>query len=192
MKNFFQIAGIKLKKKDIVAFGVGMVLPLVLLFLLFVGLKQNGALDNMGYLELLLNGKRKLIYYFAVGLIEEFIFRGLLFGFLCKKTNRVLLSTVLSAIIFAVPHAVNSNIPVYVLLSFSFVFGISACEMRCLTKSIWMSTAFHWTWNYTIVNVFIETNTNQFIYLWIMIEVLILAISLYSLLKKQKEPLVIC
>lgn len=183
MESFFRIAGIRLKKGDIPAFLIGMALPPILLFPVFSYLLYSGVLEHVSYIELLLNGKRKLIYYLAVGLMEEFLFRGLLFGFLCKKINNIPVSVLLAAMIFAILHVINSNAPVCVLLTFSFVFGIFACEMRCFTRSIWMSTAFHWMWNYSVVSVFMKTNTIQFIYWWITIEIIILALTLYWLLK---------
>ena len=71
------------------------------------------------------------------------------------------------------------------------MFGILACEMRCFTKSIWMSTGFHWTWNYSIVSVFMATNTNQHIYGWITVEIILLATAFYWLMKRQKKSFAI-
>lgn len=185
MKNAFELAGIQVKKSDVLYFLIGMALPLLLLFLLFAGLKHSGVFGKWSYLTLLLSGKRKLLYYLAVGFVEELLFRGIVFGLLCKKINNILLSILLSAAVFAIPHSVNANIPVYILLGFSFAFGILACEMRCFTKSIWMSSAFHWTWNYSIVSVFMATNTSQFIYGWITIEICALALLFWGLCKKS-------
>lgn len=184
MKNTFSLIGIQARRSDIVYFLAGFVLPPILLFLLFFCLKYNDTLENVNYLPLLLNGKRKLLYYLAVGFMEEFLFRGIVFGLISQKTNNRIASILLSATIFAIPHAINTNAPAYILLLFSFVFGILACEMRCFTKSIWMSSAFHWTWNYSIVSVFIATNTNQFIYGWIIAEIMAL-ILLFSVLCKR-------
>lgn len=184
MKNTFSLIGIQVRRSDMVYFLAGFVLPPLLLFLLFYFLKYNGILENMNYLPLLLNGKRKLLYYFPVGFMEEFLFRGIIFGFIFHKTNNRIASILLSATIFAIPHAINTNAPTYILLLFSFVFGILACEMRCFTKSIWMSSAFHWTWNYSIVSVFIATNTNQFIYGWIIAEIIVLILLFSTLCKK--------
>lgn len=174
MKNTFSLIGIQVRRRDMIYFLAGLVLPPILLFLLFYCLKYNGTLENVKYLPLLLNGKRKVLYYFAVGFMEEFLFRGIVFGFISHRTNNRIAGILLSAAVFAIPHAINTNAPAYILLLFSFVFGILACEMRCYTKSIWMSSAFHWTWNYSIVSVFIATNTNQFIYGWIIAEIVIL------------------
>lgn len=191
MKNVLAVTGIQARKNDIVYFLIGMVLPPILLFLLFFGLKYNGTLENVDYLTLLLSGKRKSLYYLTVGFMEEFLFRGIVFGWILKKTDNRIVSILLSSAIFAIPHAINTNAPVYILLLFSFVFGILACEMRCFTKSIWMSSAFHWTWNYSIVSVFMETNSNQFIYGWITVEILTL-VFLFYMLCKRKSSLPIC
>lgn len=191
MKNFCELSGLALRRKDITTFISGMMLPPIMLFLIFLGLRHGGILNDMNYFELLLGGRKKLIYYFAIGFIEEFLFRGLLFGFLCKKISCVPVDILLTTAVFSFPHAINQNAPVSILLIFSFMFGILACEMRCFTRSIWMSTAFHWTWNYSIVSIFMATNTNQYIYGWITIEIIILVAAFYWLMKSQKKPFVI-
>ncbi len=185
MQKFVKLVGVSLRKTDLPAFLIGMILPPVLMFLLFLNVKNNSALEQARYWELLQNGSRKLFYYLIVGLIEEFLFRGLLFGFLSKKIKQISLSVLLAALIFAIPHAVNSNASISILLIFSFIFGVLACEMRILTGSIWMSTAFHWTWNYSIVSVFMSTQTHPLIYGGITLEVSALALAFYALLKRQ-------
>ena len=93
----------------------------------------------------------------------------------------------LSAAVFAIPHVINTNAPIHILLMLSFAFGILACEMRRFTKSIWMSSAFHWIWNYSIVNVFIAINSNHLIYEWITIEILVLALLFFVLCKGNAQ-----
>lgn len=187
MKSVFEIIGIKTKRSDFLNFLIGMVLPPILLSLLFFFLKHNSMLENSSYVALLLSGKRKLLYYWTIGFIEELLFRGIIFGVIFKKINNMIVNILLSAAIFAIPHAINPNAPFYIMLIFSFSFGILACEMRYFTKSIWMSSAFHWTWNYSIVSVFMTTNTNQFIYGWIIIEILTLVILFYVLCKSCQK-----
>lgn len=189
MKRAMKLTGIQFRKRDLAFFVVGMALPLILLFLLFLMLRYRNALLSVTYFQMLLRGRGKLVYYLGVGLLEELLFRGVLFGFLFEKIKNVVWSALLSAVIFAVPHAINANIPIPVLLLFSFAFGILACEIRCYSKSIWMSTGFHWTWNYTIVSVFMATNTNRFLYGWITAEIVALSIVCYLLMKKAKKPL---
>ena len=191
MKNFCKLSGLPLRRKDITTFLSGMMLPPIMLFLIFLGLRHSGILNDVNYFELLLGGRKKLIYYFAIGFLEEFLFRGLLFGFLCKKISYVPVDILLTTALFSFPHAINQNAPVSILLIFSFMFGILACEMRCFTRSIWMSTAFHWTWNYSIVSVFMATNTNQHIYGRITVEIIILTTAFYWLMKSQKKPFAI-
>lgn len=191
MKSFCKLSGLTLRKKDITAFLSGMILPPIMLFLIFLGLSHSGILNDVNYFELLLEGRKKLIYYFVIGFIEEFLFRGLLFGFLCKKISYIPVDILLTTAFFSFPHAINQNAPISILLIFSFMFGILACEMRCFTKSIWMSTGFHWTWNYSIVSVFMATNTNQHIYGWITVEIILLATAFYWLMKRQKKSFAI-
>lgn len=191
MKFFCKLSGLTLRKKDITTFLIGMMLPPIMLFLIFLGLSHSGILSDVNYFELLLRGRKKLIYYFVIGFLEEFLFRGLLFGFFCKKISYIPVDILLTTAFFSFPHAINQNAPVSILLIFSFMFGILACEMRCFTKSIWMSTGFHWTWNYSIVSVFMATNTNQHIYGWITVEIILLATAFYWLMKRQKKSFAI-
>lgn len=99
MKNVFAVVGIQAKRRDFANFFIGMLLPPILLFLMFFFLKHNGTLENTNYLTLLLNGKRKLLYYWTIGFIEEFLFRGIVFGLVCKKMNNIIVSILLSAAI---------------------------------------------------------------------------------------------
>lgn len=188
IENFTEVVAIQFRRQDSALFVIGMALPPILLSLLYLRLRHSGVLIHADYLGLLLSGKRKLIYYLWLDFLKNF-FRGLLLGFLCRKIKNLLLNMLLSAVIFAIPHAINANMPTYVLLLFSFAFVILACEMRCFSKSIWMSTAFHWTWNDTVVSVFMATNTNQLIYIWITAEIVALVIAFYILIRKVKNPL---
>lgn len=187
MKNFSTVAGIQFRKFDIYNILTGALLPPLLLFFIFLYLRFSGTLNNANYITLLLSGKKKLLYYLGIGIIEELLFRGIVFGFIGKKIKNITISILLSATIFAIPHSINANAPIYIMLMFSFVFGILACGMRCFTKSIWMSSAFHWTWNYCVVSVFMKTNTIQSIYGWITVEIAALALLFYLLCKKKSE-----
>ena len=69
MKSFCKLSGLTLRKKDITAFLSGMILPPIMLFLIFLGLSHSGILNDVNYFELLLEGRKKLIYYFVIGFI---------------------------------------------------------------------------------------------------------------------------
>ena len=174
MRAFIKDWGIQFRGIDAVYFLVGMIMPVVLLSFIFIIFKSNGTIGNTDFWLLLSDGKKKLVYYLGVGFIEELLFRGLLFGFVLRKIQSMPIRMLLSAIIFSIPHSINTTAPVYIMVLFSFLFGVLACEMLYYTGSLWLSTGFHWIWNYTIVHIFLVTDTNQFLYSWIIGEMLVL------------------
>ena len=174
MRAFIKDLGIQFRRIDAVYFLIGMIMPVVLLSFIFIIFKSNGTIGNTDFWLLLSDGKKKLVYYLGVGFIEELLFRGLLFGFVLRKIQSMPIRMLLSAIIFSIPHSINTTAPVYIMVLFSFLFGVLACEMLYYTGSLWLSTGFHWIWNYTIVHIFLVTDTNQFLSSWIIGEMLVL------------------
>lgn len=45
---------------------------------------------------------------------------------------------------------------------FPLLYGIVSAEMFVISKSVWMSTGFHWLWNYSITSVY-KKNGKYFI-----------------------------
>ena len=151
MRAFIKDLGIQFRRIDAVYFLIGMIMPVVLLSFIFIIFKSNGTIGNTDFWLLLSDGKKKLVYYLGVGFIEELLFRGLLFGFVLRKVQSMPIRMLLSAIIFSIPHSINTTAPVYIMVLFSFLFGVLACEMLYYTGSLWLSTGFHWIWNYRLV-----------------------------------------
>ena len=118
-------------------------------------------------------------------LLEELIFRGLFLGLVLKKVNNIYVRLIVSALIFAVPHIANTdNISTIIMFIFPLLYGIVSAEMFVFSKSVWMSTGFHWLWNYSITSVFMKTGNLDLIYIWIIVEMIILIPLLYCALKK--------
>ena len=177
--------GLSFRKVDILNFVSGIFLAVLLVLLVYMIVKQNMIIENNNFLTLLIDSKNKLIYYFIVALLEELIFRGLFLGLVLKKVNNIYVRLIVSALIFAVPHIANTdNISTIIMFIFPLLYGIVSAEMFVFSKSVWMSTGFHWLWNYSITSVFMKTGNLDLIYIWIIVEMIILIPLLYCALKK--------
>ena len=177
--------GLRFRKVDILNFVSGIFLAVLLVLLVYMIVKQNMIIENNNFLTLLIDSKNKLIYYFIVALLEELIFRGLFLGLVLKKVNNIYVRLIVSALIFAVPHISNTdNISTIIMFIFPLLYGIVSAEMFVFSKSVWMSTGFHWLWNYSITSVFMKTGNLDLISIWIIVEMIILIPLLYCLFKK--------
>lgn len=177
--------GLRFRKVDILNFVSGTFFAVLLVLLVYMIVKQNMIIENNNFLTLLIDGKNKLIYYFIVALLEELIFRGLFLGLILKKVKNIYIRLIVSALIFAVPHIANTdNISTIIMFIFSLLYGIVSGEMFIFSKSVWMSTGFHWLWNYSITSVFMKTGNLDLIYIWIIAEMIILIPLLYCAFKK--------
>ena len=172
--------GLQFRKVDILNFIFGVFSAIILLLLVYLVVKPNMKLANSSIFSLFMVSKKKLIYYFMVGLLEELLFRGLILGLVLKKVKNVYVKIIASALIFSVPHIFNTdNIDIIVMFIFPLLYGIVSSEMLLFTKSIWMSTGFHWLWNYIIASIFLATGNINLVYVWIIIEMLLLIPILY-------------
>ena len=179
--------GLYFRKIDFLNFAVGAIMPIIVLFIVYSSVKSNIILQDTDFLSLLMNHKGKFIFYFFVSFIEEFIFRGIIFGLLLQKCKNKYLSCVIAALIFTLPHIFNTdNISVLVMFIFPFLYGIFANEMFYTTKSIWMPTGFHWLWNYTITSLFLVTGTQSFIYVHIIAAMIIMIPLFYIVIGKTR------
>lgn len=177
--------GLRFRKVEILNFVSGIFLAVLLVLLVYMIVKQNMIIEDNNFLTLLIDSKNKLIYYFIVALLEELIFRGLFLGLVLKKVNNIYVRLIVSALIFAVPHIANTdNISTIIMFIFPLLYGIVSAEMFVFSKSVWMSTGFHWLWNYSITSVFMKTGNLDLIYIWIIVEMIILIPLLYCAFKK--------
>lgn len=179
--------GLYFRKIDLLNFAVGTVLPIIVLFIVYSSVKSNTILQDSDFLSLLMNNKEKFIFYFFVAFNEEVIFRGIIFGLLLKKCKNRYLSCVAAALIFTLPHIFNiDDISISVMFIFPLLYGIFANEMFYITKSIWMSTGFHWLWNYIITSLFLTTGTQNLIYVHIIVAMIIMIPLFYIVIGKTR------
>lgn len=84
---------------------------------------------------------------FIIPMAEEMVFRGAIFGELCKKFNWVV-SAVLSSAIFGLCHGVSVHI------GYALISGILLCAVYRFTNSIFASYIVHATFNFFGSSIF--------------------------------------
>ena len=94
----------------------------------------------------------QLIIFIFVGINEELFSRGYCMTVL-KQTKISWVPIVVSSIIFALMHSMNSGISLLAYINL-FLFGISMGYLFMKTKNIWMCIGYHITWNYFQGDVF--------------------------------------
>ncbi|MDP4142978.1 MAG: CPBP family intramembrane metalloprotease [Bacillota bacterium] len=97
----------------------------------------------------LLNG---LILFIFVGINEEMFARGYCMTVL-KQTGNKWVPAIVSAIIFALMHSMNSGISIFSYVNL-FLFGLFTAYMFIRSGNLWLSIGYHITWNYFEGNVF--------------------------------------
>lgn len=95
-----------------------------------------------------LSGTRDLITTcIVVSLIEEILFRGVIFQALLERFGQVL-STLAISILFGLAHYFNPNLTLLSVINIVLA-GICLSVMYIRTKSLWMPIAFHFMWNFS-------------------------------------------
>lgn len=87
-----------------------------------------------------------------VGLVEEMVFRGVVFG----VTERALgskIAIVLSALVFAAAHLPNDGVSVLAVAALC-AFGVMQAALYMVTRSLWACIGLHIGWNYCLGTVF--------------------------------------
>ncbi|MFC9541501.1 CPBP family intramembrane glutamic endopeptidase [Lysinibacillus sp. NPDC056959] len=89
-----------------------------------------------------------LLFVIAVGLCEEFIFRGLIFKYLSAKGLKV--AIIGSSILFGIGHFANilsgaDLLMILLQITFAFLFGLVCAEIVAKTKSIMFPIIWHAT-----------------------------------------------
>jgi uncharacterized protein len=95
----------------------------------------------------IMTGLLAIVFVFSVGLGEELFARGFIYGYLKKRGNY--LALVLSSLIFGLMH-LNRYIgedwdgwKAYSHVISAFGFGLLACALMIVTRSIWIPVIFH-------------------------------------------------
>ncbi|MEL6572682.1 MAG: type II CAAX endopeptidase family protein [Pseudomonadota bacterium] len=92
-----------------------------------------------------------LVLNFFVGLSEELLFRGILFGALRQK-NRLITAIVVSSIAFGLLHVVNAGVgqsadqTLFQVINAASL-GVLFCALTLTTNNLWPAIMLHMVWN---------------------------------------------
>ena len=140
-----------------------------------------------------------IIVFILVAVVEEGLFRGYILNTLLKVFSP-LVSVVITSTMFALMHVSNPHMTFHELLVI-FLLGCLASQFFLYTKKLWMSMAFHLTWNLSIVVSFYLLNEdpldelqqngfnlmNSSSFLWLLTLILSLLIIILAFIIHKKE-----
>ncbi len=85
--------------------------------------------------------------FFLIGaLVEELLFRGVLFRLIEKMTG-TWIALVLSALLFGAIHIANPHATIFSSLAIALEAGVLLALAYVLTRSLWFAIGIHWGWN---------------------------------------------
>ena len=150
-KKDLSLIGLKaLNKKEVKNLILGLVMGIAAITLAFIliiisksGVLVNSLLEPRFSLSLVVY----FILFIFVGFAEELLSRGYIIGAMEVSSNNKLFAVMVSAVIFSLMHYGNNGFSLIPFLNI-FLVGILFGFMYVKTKSIWLSTGFHITWNF--------------------------------------------
>lgn len=128
------------------AFGSGLILLQVGFLALtgnysILGIQPSGAVIKYIFLMIL------------IGFIEELITRGVIFR-LVEKWAGSLIALLIVAIEGALTHASNPNATLWSSVAVGLEFGILMSLVYMATRNLWVVSALHFAWNFTMGGIF--------------------------------------
>ena len=141
-----------------------------------------------------------LLYTLSVSLLEEFVFRGIIFmiiaGYFMRKKHGVILTTAINAAIFSLFHLTNLFLGVdflSVLLQCAYTFLIGAMLTACMIKikSLWLCVIIHAIFDFGgLLIIHLGSGNPWDLTFWILTIVIGLLCAghiIYSLIKLEKD-----
>ena len=89
----------------------------------------------------------------SVAVMEEVLFRGVLFRILEERAGTVI-SLVVSSLLFGATHLVNVNATWWGALAIGLTGGTMLAAAYTATRSLWFPIGLHFAWNFTHAGVF--------------------------------------
>lgn len=150
-KKDLSLIGLKaLNKKEVKNLILGLVMGIIAITLAFIliiisksGVLVNSLLEPRFSLSLVVY----FILFIFVGFAEELLSRGYIIGAMEVSNNNKWFAVMVSAVIFSLMHYGNNGFSFIPFLNI-FLVGILFGVMYVKTRSIWLSTGFHITWNF--------------------------------------------
>lgn len=144
--NYFLLFGLKYTKYSFYEIALSFIFNLIffLLIVLLIFLNNDLNLKINNYLKSIMIIQFG-IYLFIWAVVEEFIFRGILFQALIDKFGFYFSSFIIS-LIFSFFHIFNPYVNFISFLN-TFLFSYLFCLMYFQTKSLYLPISFHFSWN---------------------------------------------
>jgi len=135
--------------------GAGVLLGAVLVALTFAVLAALGAYRFVGVNAVGLMILAPLAELVLVGLAEEMIFRGVIFG-VTERSLGSKAAIVISALVFSLAHLPNEGFTVLAVAVIA-AYGVLQAALYMRTRRLWVCIGTHVAWNYCVSQVFSST-----------------------------------
>ena len=135
--------------------GAGVFLGAVLVALTFAVLAALGAYRFDGVNAVGLMILAPLAELVLVGLAEEMIFRGVIFG-VTERSLGSKAAIVISALVFSLAHLPNEGFTVLAVAVIA-AYGVLQAALYMRTRRLWVCIGTHVAWNYCVSQVFSST-----------------------------------
>ena len=132
-----------------IEFIIGLLIGVVQLFLSFVVMYLCGARFDISPSGTF--SSQIIIYlfrYFYVAIVEEAIYRGLIFPIVSRRYG-VIIAAITSSIMFGMLHLFNNGITWLSFIS-TVIWGFEVCIAYCIFNNLAISSGIHLGWNVTI------------------------------------------
>jgi membrane protease YdiL (CAAX protease family) len=156
-------SGVAFRKIDIIYFITGAIAAIVLsIIVILIASIQAGENLYPQLLAQFLQSRRNIFAFMVVPLTEELVYRGYILNNTFEKFKFIHRS-IISALLFSIPHWSNADNLPFILFIFTFVFstfifGLFFNSIVVVTKSIWCGFAFHWFYNFCVATLFMNTS----------------------------------
>ncbi|WP_230542055.1 CPBP family intramembrane glutamic endopeptidase [Janthinobacterium sp. FW305-129] len=135
--------------------GRGLLLGAGLVFLTFVVLAALGVYQFSGVNALSLMLLLPLAELVLVGMAEEMMFRGIVFGVTARALGSKA-AIVISSLVFALAHLPNAGFSLLAIAAIA-AYGVLQAALYMQTRRLWVCIGTHVGWNYCVSQVFSST-----------------------------------
>ena len=135
--------------------GRGLLLGAGLVFLTFVVLAALGVYQFSGVNAPRLMLLLPLAELVLVGMAEEMMFRGILFGVTARALGSKA-AIVISSLVFALAHLPNAGFSLLAIIAIA-AYGVLQAALYMQTRRLWVCIGTHVGWNYCVSQVFSST-----------------------------------
>lgn len=135
--------------------GLGILIGAGLVAATFAVLALLGVYRLDGVNALAITMLRPLADLVLVGMVEEMVFRGVIFGVVQRSLGNKP-AVAISALLFALVHLPNEGISILAVAAVA-AYGVLQAALYLRTRRLWICIGTHVAWNYAVSTVFSST-----------------------------------